>query len=546
MARKRVALIIPTNNPNASLYTTNMRTARAWQSILKLWGVSADIIVAGNVSKATFNSQYDFGIVPALAGVTSSQPVFSWVNYSTGDKPIYFCGYQVPQGTAGTPATGVLGLVALDGNPTSTKLAGRRAVWTQTGTKVHVSSWIGTVSGVVSALRVDTSNPNLQVILRPDPDLHPTAQYVYIARWHNRYFLPTVGSLLNASPWLVPWIMVNEDASPEWSRPWTADIDHVLNYGAPNAPGWSYDIYLQSLQWMRTFCHNTGLVIQCGCTTNANSNLGPTHPFLHRVARTLNSQLAQMHQILLQEQAGHFPCCWHDHRWLVEETLGYANAQSWTNAYGTFYDFASPAAYRAHWRGNLDEMRGMGFSDSWCGRHRYLNFANNQFTDRYLRFLREETPVRAVRFLSGSCYSGRSTRVMSTNPYSRNPLDRRYDIELMDSYDPLWSGNIEYGTQAADRVTIALADGYGTTGEDPDLLFARVMGYRFGEIMWRTWLQRGGVIYHHNYEMSYEWPSTAVRVYQELGAWRQVLAGWVSLGSVSDVIAWRNRARAAI
>lgn len=542
MARKRIALIIPTNNPNSSLYASNLRAAKAWQSALRLWGVSADIIVAGNISKATFNSRYDFGIVPMLTGVTSSQPVLGWVSYSAGDKPLYFCGYQVPQGTAGTPATGVLGLTPLDGSPTQINLVGRRAIWSSSGIAVHIASYITTVSGVYHALHVDESTPNLHVLLRPDPNLHPNAQHVYIARWNNRYFLPTVGAL-QRSVWVVPWIMVNEGADPEWSRPWSADIDHVCNRGAPGVPGWSYDLYLQSLQWLRSFCRNTGLVVQCGCTTSANSNLGSTDTYLHKNARTLNSQLAQIHQILLAEQAGCFPCGWHDHRWLVEETVGYAGATSWTNAYGSFRDFSSPAAYRAHWKGTLDEMQGMGFADSWCGRHRYLNFANNQFTDRYLRFLREETPVRAVRFLSGTCYTGRSTRVMATNPYSVSPLDRRYGIELIDSYDPLWTGNINYGTQPADRVTIALADGYGSAGEPPDLLFARVLGRRFGEIMWLKWLRSGALMYHHNYEMSYEWPSTAVRCYQELAAWRQLLAGWVHLGSVSDIVNWRNQVR---
>ncbi|GIV13603.1 MAG: hypothetical protein KatS3mg021_1885 [Fimbriimonadales bacterium] len=219
MARKRVALIIPTNNTSSSLYANNLRAAKAWQSALRLWGVSADILVAGNVSKSFFNSRYDLGIVPLLSGVVSSQPVLGWVNYASGDKPLYFCGYQVPQGTAGTPATGVLGLVALDGAPTDIKLTGRRAVWSQSGIKVHVASFVNPVNGVFSALRVDESNSNLQVLLRPDPELHPTAQHVYIARWHNRYFLPNTGITLDRSVWVLPWIMVNEEADPEWSRP---------------------------------------------------------------------------------------------------------------------------------------------------------------------------------------------------------------------------------------------------------------------------------------------------------------------------------------
>ncbi len=543
MARKRIALIIPTNNQSAWFYEPNLRAARSIRSILKLWGVDATVIEAGTISKAQFNSNYDFGIVPYMDGVLSGATVLSWVNYSSGDKPIYFCGYHVPQGTADTSGTGVLGTVAIDGSPTDFRLIGRRAVWTQTGTRVHVASHYRRVNNVLHALQVDPNNTNLQVLLRPDTDLHPNAQHVYIARWHNRYFVPAIGPSASMSAWLLPWIMVNEEVTPEWIRPWTADIDHILNYGAPNAPGWSYDIYLQSLQWMRTFCQNTGLVIQCGCTTSANSNLGPTSQFLHRVARNLNSQLVQMHQILIAEHHGCFPVCWHDHWWLVEETLGFANTQGWMNAYGIYRDFSSPASYRAHWRGTLDEMRAMGFSDSWCGRHRYLNFANNQFTDRYLRFLREETPVRAVRFLSGSCYFGRNTRVMATNPFSRNPLDRRYGIELIDSYDPLWSGNINYATQPADRTTIALADGYGTQGEDPELLFARVLGHRFGYIMWQKWLHMGADLYFHNYEMSFESPSVGVRVYQELNTWRQILAGWVNLGSITDIITWRNRVR---
>jgi len=354
--------------------------------------------------------------------------------------------------------------------------------------------------------------------------------------------VPMIGTI-STSPWLVPWIMVNEEADPEWSRPLSMDIDHILNYGAPNAPGWSYDIYLQSVQWLRTFCHNTGLVVQCGCMTSGLSNLGATHPLLHRNARNLNSQLAQMHQILLEEQDGCFPCCWHDHWWQIESTIGYASSRSWSNPYGSFREFSSPAAFRAHWKGTLDEMRQMGFATSWCNRHRYINFANNQYTDRYLRFLREETPVRVVRAGGGSCVLAPGARIMAPSPYLRHPFERRYGIELLDLYDPLFTVNIDYATQPADRVTIALADGFGNAGESPDILFARVLGLYLIRDGLSKWMRAGTILYHHNYEMSYEWPSAAVWVYMELNAWRQVLTPWLTFGSVSDVVAWRNRVR---
>lgn len=544
MARKRVALIIPTRNRAHGAFAVNERAARIWKSLLRLWGQDADIIVAGDVSKSWFNARYDLGIVPYLTSYASGLDIFSWVNYSAGDKPLYLVGYRTPQGTAGTPATGVIGLIPLDGSPNSENLIGRRAVWTQTGTRVHVDCSTTTISGVFHALQVDESNPNLQVLLRPDPELHPQAQHVYLARWHNRYFLPEMGGALDKSAWLIPWIMVNESADPEWSRPVSADIDHICNRGAPNAPGWSYDIYLQTVQWLRTFCQNTGLVVQCGCTTNALSNLGGSNDtYLHRYARNMNSQLAQLHQILVAEQDGCFPCCWHDHRWETEDTLGYADARVWQNPYGTFRDLSSPAAFRAHWKGTLDEMRLMGFATSWCNRHRYLNFAHNMFTDRYLRFLREETPVRAVRLWAGSAMRGRAVVHMAVAPYTRNPLERRYGIEIVDSYDALWSNNVSHSTQPANRETLALAEGCGVPGESPDLLFARFLGLRVSRYWFGKWVRMGALLYHHNYEMSYEWPSPAAWVYMELNAWRQVLTPWMTFGSVSDIVAWRNRVR---
>jgi hypothetical protein len=132
---------------------------------------------------------------------------------------------------------------------------------------------------------------------------------------------------------------------------------------------------------------------------------------------------------------------------------------------------------------------------------------------------------------------------MVPTPFLRHPLERRYGIELIDTHDPLFSNNINYGTQPADRTTIALADGYGVAGESPDILFARVLGLRLMREAFSKWLRTGAIIYFHNYEMSYEWPSPAVWVYSELNAWRRVLAPWITFGSVSDIVAWRNRVR---
>lgn len=540
MARKRIALIVPHNDRNSVAYQRNLSLARRWQQTLRLWGVSPTIIVAGDVSKSQFQSQYDFGIVPTMENQTTNLVINSWLHYSPGDKPLYLLGYHTPQGTAGTPATGVLGTTPIGASTTDVRRAGRLAVWTGSGVKTYLVSYVARPSSVFHGLRVDTSNPQLQVLLRPDPDLHGGESHVYIARWYNRYFLPTTGTGFDFSLWLIPWIMVNEDAEPEWARPFTADIDHIVSVN--NSTGINFDHYLNSFLWLHTFCQQTGLVVHCGATTSALNNVRPTSIYLHRNARTHNAQLAQIHQILLAEQHRHFPVCYHDHFWTIEDHRGSGGLTTFTNPFGTFREMNSPGAFRAHWKGSMLEMQQMGFSDAHCSHYRYANFANNQFSDRYLRFLRDETPLRAVRIWSGSCMATPHTRFMAPAPYTSNPLERRYGIEIVNSYDTVWV-NVDNTTIVMNRKNIAVHGGYGTADEDVEILWARSMGHRFGHTMWRRWILQGALHYHHQLEMATEYPSPAMSAYEQMRAWRQLLSGWFFLGSITDVINWRNRVR---
>ncbi|OYT74083.1 MAG: hypothetical protein CFK49_10170, partial [Armatimonadetes bacterium JP3_11] len=75
MPRKRVALIVPHNDRSSAAYSRNLRLARQWRNVLRLWGVDASIIVAGDVSKSQFQSQYDFGIVPTMENLTGSMAI---------------------------------------------------------------------------------------------------------------------------------------------------------------------------------------------------------------------------------------------------------------------------------------------------------------------------------------------------------------------------------------------------------------------------------------------------------------------------------------
>lgn len=546
MATKRVALIIPLADRANASFTPNSEVALLFRSLLQLWGQSADILVAGDISKTDFQANYDLGIVPYCEFLPTSAQIYDWIDFTAGDKPLYLMGYRAVQGTNRTPGTGVLGTAAVLGNPTDSKFACHRALW-HNNMVTHVQGWTARISSVYHALRVDEANPNLSVLLRPEPGLHPSTNYVFIARWHNRYFMPSAGSSGVLSPWMLPWIMANEGATPGWVRPITGDIDHPVaeTPGRASVASWSDDYYLQTMQWLRTFCQNTGLVLQCGCTTNGNTNLSSNWRALHRNARTLSSQLTQIHQMVVQERNGRFPCCLHDHAWTVEDTSGISNRTVWQNSYGTFYDRATRAAFRAHWKGSLQEMRNLSFDDCWCGSHRYLNFAKNIVSDNYLRFLSEETPVRAVRQLGGLYNKDRSGSTLNPWAYFRNPFERKYGIEIMSGQDMLFQAQLDYTTQPVDRAGISLASGYRTSGESGELGFARYLGGFLMGTCFRNWLLSGAVLYLHNDDMSFEHPTPAMRVWEELNTWRQLLTGWVQFGSVSDIVAWRKRARNA-
>jgi hypothetical protein len=95
-------------------------------------------------------------------------------------------------------------------------------------------------------------------------------------------------------------------------------------------------------------------------------------------------------------------------------------------------------------------------------------------------------------------------------------------------------------------MNIAIYGGYGDASEDVEVLWARSMGHRFGNLMWERWLRDGALHYHHQLEMATEYPSPAMSVYEQLRAWRQILSGWLFLGSITDIVNWRNRARSAL
>jgi hypothetical protein len=140
----------------------------------------------------------------------------------------------------------------------------------------------------------------------------------------------------------------------------------------------------------------------------------------------------------------------------------------------------------------MQEMQQMGFTDAHCSHYRYANFANNQFSDRYLRFLRDETPLRAVRIWSGSCLVTPHTRFMSPAPFTRNPFERRYGIEIVNSYDTVWVDAPNWEV-VMNRVNIAVYGGYGDASEGVEILWARSMGHRFGNLMWERWLRDGAL-----------------------------------------------------
>jgi hypothetical protein len=255
-------------------------------------------------------------------------------------------------------------------------------------------------------------------------------------RYKNRYFLPMVQENLMqmvemGASWVITlfWLLYGLKlcgVAPKRRAVLCFEIDHPIDANAGRLDGKSLQeqlgITLATLQWLRDFCLETGLVVPCGITNGRNRFTGYHYGWVNHPNESIRSIARAINELLVSEHHRVFPCGIHDHTYTY-----HGNPGDFTRAGGNRHPYAAPndvpiehgtviarsvapaglsgalewgdwyeVGYTTSGTGqtvstqnqsfhtarmvlsdNIDELRELGFPDGYCGRHRYTNCAGN-------------------------------------------------------------------------------------------------------------------------------------------------------------------------
>lgn len=518
---------------------------------------------------------------------------FPIIPFNVGDPSTYYQFAHFPGYETDNPRGRQLG--------TRMKFYDDQRAWGRTVNYV----WNGS-GGFTGLFRVflDRLDSEREAVIRPDweemgiqaPEPDNAAVGV---RYFNRYFLPCLsfggrglprdyafGAAPGDSfvPGLVIWFLKQAGIQPVRRMNVTYDIDHPLP-GTASAINGKYRVAeirridRLTMEWVRDFAYSTGLILQCGVLTGGRWRWPDGQ---HWNYRHQTSDAKALDHLLRSEHRGIFPCCWHDHSFPV----GYVG--TYVRHKGGLYGFPKPfqgfnwneddspaepgrgardkvfslrtrEAYRLHWEGNLLEMQAMGFPDMWCGDHRYLNLAGNEWGNtEFLDFLMEETPVRALRITStAQMQSG------LPNPFAQEDyrLLKYRAMELFETMglDSGMRGLFNPGSNRS--INDADVNSWHNLGVDAGKadrerqVRNRYLAMKADQAM-AHYLYVNGVLMNHtdfchaadpadplaNFHRTGNWNGMK-EVMTAVGEWYSLLRGWLQPGGILQVVRWRERTR---
>lgn len=553
---------------------------------------------------------------------TAFNEAWSWVSYMPGDLPIAYFGpipmgaqnllppdfpiipfdyqnsstyYQFPhfiRFESDTPKGRQLG--------TRMRFSDGRGAWGRTINYV----WIGSKRTGTFRVYLNRLDSKREVVLRPDwqeMGLNP-AQRDTIAtgvRYHNRYFLPCLSFNYiglpvaytggaspgdTFSPGLILWYLERVGVLPRWKMPVTYDIDHPLP-GAESAQGSGMNLqqmrYVerQTMEWALGFARNTGLILQCGVLTGGRWRSAQNQ---HWHYRNQTADSAALHEMLLAEHTRRLPCCWHDHTFPVGRTGDYRRhtggvygvpatrpgfdwdyegypAETGKGIRNFTFSLTTRDAYRIHWEGSQLEMEAMGFPDTVCHHHCYLNMAGNEWGNlRFLDFLMDETSVRALRITSAQRLQ-EGERNPFTNADFRLLKYRQIELFETEGLDSGMRGLFNPGP-ATDinnsDINQRLRLGVLETESDRERKVRCRFLALYTDRAIRHYLYLNGILMSHGDFCHASNPQDPLAEFSRtgnwngmkemmtaVGEWYDILRNWLQPGSVSDVVAWRQKIR---
>lgn len=447
--------------------SSRIGAAYALRRALKHFGIDADCMVTSDAhaagGKSFINANYDFCVVleyrkASDAGTTGNE-CYSWLAYSSGDKPIFYLGGQV---RGSTPSDfPVIAFNSSDANTFYQTETGQVATdeMRRVGSCVkrpdgsaYIWGKFANYTWPTSATeygyyRVDPAklDANREVLWQLDHARMgisaPPSNHAVAVRYYNRYFLPMSGydgqfawhfnpmatGRRMAGLALLLWALEREGITPRRAIPVWCELDHPLGVGGYSGYTVAQRLSLldASTRWLYDFCKSSNIHIVLGITTNHTRDATWGH---YKTLLDYPSQAQPIHDLLVQAvRGGLWSACWHDHSFeLGAGPASYTrhaggsygspnNVPPWGTGTSASVTLGNLTALRVHIEDQERWMSQLGFGDAWGGSQRHINFANNSYGGwQVLKLMRDEYGLRSCRILPSThtvtCAQGGSYR----------------------------------------------------------------------------------------------------------------------------------------
>lgn len=571
---------------------SRLSSGHIFRRMLLHFGIPCDVMVASDVQRAGgkgfINAKYDFAIwleyrYANRPDITGNE-AYTWLEYSSGDRPILYVGgqvrgrvpsdfpilpfnpadtstyYQTERGQYSTEDMRLVGSCVRRPRY-SDYLWGRfvNYTWASSTTQYEYGYYRVDMSKLANTREVMWQLDHVRMGISPPPENHAV-----VVRYHNRYFLPQCGhdvlpfaheNMFStgrrlAGIGLLLWCLGHAGIKPRRSVVTWWEIDHPLNSGGYREYTAQQRLYLLRLstEWLYEFTRFRGIHVTCGITTNHTRDNTWGH---YKTLTTFPQEAQPIHDLLVRaEREGRWSMCWHDHSYelgasggvYARHTGGSYGAPAFISApdcdFGTgavaYVNLTSELPLLVHLEDQERWMRQLGFSSAWGDPHRHINFASNSCGGvGVVTLLNKLRKLRSCRILPYKEYCSPLPRGSYPEPGWRMPTDvlQVSGVELIPCEDlHLVAQRGLYNPGSGGR-DIDLNQQYGLSAASAEQAYRRFMAMQMERFLTLT-VYNIGCVYLHDTACTAAGLSTPLARFSENGNWN----GYVELFSETDNI----------
>ncbi|MCS6829838.1 MAG: hypothetical protein RMM08_05365 [Armatimonadota bacterium] len=569
---------------------SRLPAGQVFRRMLLHFGISCDVMVASEVQRAGgknfINARYGFAVWLeyryANRTDTTGNEVYTWLEYSPGDKPIFYIGgqvrgrvpndfpilafnpadsstyYQTERAQYSTEDMRLVGsCVRLADN--SAYLWGRfvNYTWPSSSAQYEYGYYRVDMSKLDNTREVMWRLDHARMGIPAPPENHAV-----VVRYHNRYFLPQSGYDVMPFPHenmfstgrrlagigLFLWCLAHAGIKPRRRVTTWWEIDHPLNSGGYRHYTAQQRLYLLRLstEWLYDFTRFRNIHITCGITTNHTRDSTWGH---YKTLITFPQEAQPIHDLLVHaEREGRWAMCWHDHSYELGAS-GAMYTRHTGGRYGAPVTISSPDCnfgtsqvgrvnlysempLLVHLEDQERWMQQFGFASAWGGAHRHINFANNSSGGvEVVTLLNRLRRLRSCRIIPDREYCSPWPSGSYPNPGWRMPTDvlQVGGVELISCEDLHLVAQRGLYNPGSGGKDVDLNQQYGLGATSPQQAYRRFMAMQMDRFLTLA-VYNIGCVYLHDTACTAASLSTPLARFLENGNWN----GYVELFSETD------------